>query len=139
MNFLSIFDNTITTLENSLNIRARKHELIISNVANHDTPNYKAFDMVIEEEFNKIKGSKKELDLNKTNPEHLSLMSQTNSNYQPRILKTSDQITLRGDGNTVNIDKEMSDMAENTLMYRASTSLIASKFHGLKNVIRGGK
>ena len=54
MNSLSIFDNTITTLENSLNIRARKHELIISNVANHDTPNYKAFDMVIEEEFNKI-------------------------------------------------------------------------------------
>jgi len=138
MNSFSIFDNTITTLENSLNIRARKHELIISNVANHDTPNYKAFDMVIEEEFNKIKDSKKELHLNKTNPEHLSLKPQINST-QPRILETSQQITLRGDENTVNIDKEMSDMAENTLMYRASSSLIASKFQGLKNIIRGGK
>ncbi len=138
MNSFSIFGNTITTLENSLNIRARKHELIISNVANHDTPNYKAFDMVIEEEFNKIKNSKKELHLNKTNSEHLSLKPQINST-QPRILETSQQITLRGDGNTVNIDKEMSDMAENTLMYRASASLIASKFQGLKNIIRGGK
>jgi flagellar basal-body rod protein FlgB len=46
--------------------------------------------------------------------------------------------SLRGDGNTVDIDRTMGKLAENTLMYRTTAQLISKKFKGLKNVINGG-
>ena len=46
---INLFSGTITTLNRSLNLRARKHEMILNNVANADTPNFKPFDMNVEE------------------------------------------------------------------------------------------
>jgi flagellar basal-body rod protein FlgB len=48
-------------------------------------------------------------------------------------------LSLRGDGNTVDIDKQMGNMAENTLMYKAAAQMIYRKFQGLKSAIQGGK
>ena len=48
-------------------------------------------------------------------------------------------LSLRGDGNTVDIDRTMGKLAENTLLYNAAAQLISKKFKGLKNVIKGGQ
>jgi flagellar basal-body rod protein FlgB len=48
------------------------------------------------------------------------------------------ELSLRGDGNTVDIDRTMGQLAENTLLYKTAVQLISKKFNGLKNVIRGG-
>jgi flagellar basal-body rod protein FlgB len=46
---------------------------------------------------------------------------------------------LRGDGNTVNIEKEMAELSENNLMYRASANILYRKFQGILKAIQGGK
>ena len=67
-----MFSGTIWTLEKALDLRSTKHNLLVSNVANKDTPNYKAFDLNVEEEMQKLKGSANKVNLNKTDPDHLT-------------------------------------------------------------------
>jgi flagellar basal-body rod protein FlgB len=47
--------------------------------------------------------------------------------------------SLRADGNTVDIDRAMGDLAANTLQYKTSAQLLASKLKSIKNVIQGGR
>ena len=46
-----IFSETISMLSKALDLRSRKHSVIVSNIANIDTPHYKAFDLAVEEEL----------------------------------------------------------------------------------------
>ena len=49
-----------------------------------------------------------------------------------------DPYSLRGDGNTVQLEQEMSNLAENTLMYNAVSRFVADKFRLLQSAIKGG-
>ena len=137
MDSQGIFSDTISTLEKVLDARSLKHNLIVSNIANADTPNYKAFDLVIEEEIGKTLGIKKATSLTTTHPGHLPGTKPHDANLKSRVTATP-PLSIRGDGNSVDIDKAMADMAENNLMYNALAQILSKKFTGLKNVIQGG-
>lgn len=137
MNFL--FDNVIETLQKTLNVRARKHEVTISNIANADTPNYKAVELRVEKELSEENSSANSDDIVRTHPRHLSVNSYGINYMRPEKIDLSKEITLRGDGNTVNIEKEMAELAENNLMYRASANILSRKFQGLLKAIQGGR
>jgi flagellar basal-body rod protein FlgB len=134
-----IFDNTIQTLERSLDIRARKHEVIVSNIANVDTPNYKAFELIVEDELANMESNKNLNNLTKTHPLHLSAKSQNGDNFSTSRLQLSEEVTLRGDGNTVNMEKEMAELAENNIMYRTSADILSQKFQSIIKAIYMGK
>jgi flagellar basal-body rod protein FlgB len=134
-----IFDNTIQTLERSLDIRARKHEVIVSNIANVDTPNYKAFELIVEDELANMESNKDLNNLTKTHPLHMSAKSKNNDNFTISRLQLSDEVSLRGDGNTVNMEKEMAELAENNIMYRTSADILSQKFQSIIKAIYMGK
>jgi flagellar basal-body rod protein FlgB len=48
-------------------------------------------------------------------------------------------LSLRADGNTVDLDRSMGELAENTIKYKTSAQLIGIKLKGLKNAIMGGR
>ena len=133
-----LFSATISILERSLNLRSKRHHVLASNIANMDTPNYKAFDLVIEEELSKPKQGSATVKLVRTDDNHLADKTRPMDKIK---LKLADppEFTLRGDGNTVDLDKTMGDLAENTLLYKTVAQIISKKFQGLKNVIQGGK
>ena len=133
-----LFKGTLPLLEKALDLRSLKHNVTVSNIANKDTPNYKAFDLVVEEELEKVMGSEKELGLRKSRRGHLPGRTIGGSAVSLGIDNTS-QLSFRRDGNTVNIDKEMAKLSENNLMYDALAQIISRKFRGLKDVIQGGK
>ncbi len=133
-----IFSGTIPLLEKTLDLRSMRHNLITSNIANMDTPNYKAFDIIIEEELEKAMGTGKNIKLEKTRSGHLSGRETRVDNIKSRTADTQ-QFTMRGDGNSVDIDREMANLSENNLMYNALAQIISKKFEGLKNVIKGGR
>lgn len=135
----SIFNNTIKTLEKSLDIRARKHEVIISNIANVDTPNYKAFELIVEDELANMESNKNLNNLIKTHPLHLSAESQNDNNFTTSRLQLSEEVSLRGDGNTVNMEKEMAELAENNIMYRTSANILSQKLQSIIRAIYMGK
>jgi flagellar basal-body rod protein FlgB len=133
-----IFSDTITTLAKSLNLRSIQHKALSSNIANMDTPNYKAVELDVAAKMAKNRGSAPGLKLVRTRTGHLPFRREHSDNVELKAVKPPN-ISLRGDGNTVDIDRTMGKLAENTLLYNATAQLISRKFKGLKNAIRGGK
>jgi len=133
-----LFGHTFNLLEKSLNLRAARHGVISANIANMDTPGYKAFDLLIEKELAAYQGTENKIGLTKSDPGHFPL-SQDKSVSGDMMVKESGQFSLRKDGNTVNIDRSMSKLAENNLMYNIAAKILQKKFQGMKSVIQESK
>ncbi len=133
----SLFEGTISTLQKTLNMGSLRHKVLTANIANIDTPNYKAFEVVMEDELKKSGNPSHPIQLVRTRPEHLSGRNQSATNVK---VKAADPpaLNFRADGNTVDLDKTMGKLAENTILYRAAAQIIKRKFQGLKNAIQGG-
>jgi flagellar basal-body rod protein FlgB len=133
-----LFEGAISVLQKSLNQASLRHSVITSNIANIDTPNYKAFEVVMEDVRQKKGGFSGTLQLVRTEPRHLNGRRQASDQVK---IKASQPLpfNLRADGNTVDLDRTMGKLAENTIMYRIAAQLIRRKFQGLKNVIKGGQ
>jgi len=133
-----LFDKTMATLERSLNMRSQNQKLIVSNIANMDTPNFKAFKMMVGEEMDNSAGQTPRLTMTRTQVGHM--ITPAGSTDMERVERVEeDPMSLRGDGNTVELDREMTNLAENTLLYNTATRIISNKFKMLKDVIKGGQ
>jgi|SRR5271157_1631657 len=107
-------NNSLTTLEHMLDVTAYRHKVLTSNIANADTPGYKAKDISFQKEMQK------------------AISSGGNSGYE--IFEARTTLPER-DGNTVNLDIEMAKVAENTLLYDTGTQLMSMKIRMIKNVL----
>ncbi len=132
-----IFGNTMAMLERSLDLRSRNQKLIVSNLANLDTPNYKAFKMLVDEQMGRESGGENPVALKTTRQGHI-VPGRTRVETTKVERVENNPYSIRGDGNTVELEQEMSNLAENTLMYNTATRLVANKFNLLKSVIKGG-
>ena len=130
---MKLFSNTITSLGNALDYASLKQKVISQNIANVDTPNYKAKDVsfktIFQNEMNQG------FNTNRTDPRHIDFSSDSNS---PEIV-TRQNVEYNNNGNSVDLDQEMSDLATNQIYYDALVEQLNSKFSTLQNVIRGGK
>jgi len=133
-----LFGKTMASLERSLNLRSLNQKLIVSNIANMDTPNFKAFKMMVGAEMNDNAAEGPKLQMTRTQIGHVGLSaSATDLGHVERVEENA--LSLRGDGNTVELDTEMANLAENNLMYNTATRIIANKFKALKDAIKGGQ
>jgi flagellar basal-body rod protein FlgB len=73
----------------------------------------------------------------RTHVNHLPIQNSIRPKVTLKTAKAPD-FSLRGDGNTVDVDRTMAKLAENTILYNAATKLISRKFKVLKNAIKGG-
>lgn len=135
---VNLFSKTISTLSRSLDLRSRNHELILNNVANADTPDYKPFSMKVEEALQKDLQTTPTPGLQQTDVRHLPGRQLPDDPSLAAEAGGDDPLLLRGDRNGVDIDAEMTALAKNSLLYKASSQIVASKFKGLKYVITGG-
>lgn len=133
-NKLKLFSNTIHSLENALNYSSLKQKVISNNIANVDTPNYKAQDVSFKEQLNKELGS--QMAANRTDMRHFEFSNSSNSSFN---VFTQSNTSYNHNGNNVDIDKEMAELAKNQIYFNAVADRISSKFNSLKTVIRGGK
>ena len=135
---VNLFGGTISTLSRSLDLRARKHEAILNNVANADTPNYRPFALDVEEALQKDRSSVEHGRMHLTDERHLPGHIQPDDPAAVRQADEGNPLLFRGDRNGVDIDAEMTSLAKNSLLYRASAQMVKSKLSGLRNVIKGG-
>ncbi|WP_027390166.1 flagellar basal body rod protein FlgB [Chrysiogenes arsenatis] len=131
---------TIPILSTVMDLRSRNQDIISSNIANAETPNYKAKKLVFEDQLREAvfgsKADKELMPMAKTHPDHLpdnGLIP-----FVPYIDLQNNQ-TVRNDGNDVELEKEMGNMIENSMMFNAASQIVAKKIEGLKNAIREGK
>lgn len=115
----------------ALQLRDRRTELLASNLANADTPGYKARDLDFRAVLNGVRSS--QLPLATPHPEHLQ--SPAAGNGGGTLYRVPAQPSL--DGNTVESEQEHVRYAENALQYQASLRFIGDHFAGLKTAITG--
>lgn len=131
---MDLFSGTISTLDKALSYSSTKQKVISQNIANVDTPNYKAKDVSFKAAFNEALGES--LITNRTNVRHFVF---NKNNHSTSTIMTKNQVSYNESGNSVDIDQEMADLATNQIYYNALTERISGKFSSLQNVIRGGK
>jgi flagellar basal-body rod protein FlgB len=130
------FDKALGISEQALKFRAQRAEVLANNIANADTPNYKARDLdfaaVLEQQSSKT--SNGSFDLQRTDARHIdaSGVSVADPSLMYRI---STQPSL--DQNTVDSQIEQSNYAQNSVDFQASFTLLNSKFKGLITALRG--
>lgn len=140
-----MIDNFLASHANSLQLRARRTQVLASNIANADTPNYKARDLAFAEVLRDAKGTATTRyqtghrlpmtggTLHTTSNRHIS--SKTSAENAPLMYRQPEQASL--DGNTVDKDLEQARFAENTVRYRASLEFINSRVSGLIRTLKG--
>ncbi|MBA2873998.1 flagellar basal body rod protein FlgB [Thermaerobacillus caldiproteolyticus] len=130
---MKLFSKTITMLEQGLDYASLREKVIANNIANVDTPNYKAKEVRFKTELDRALTS---LKAKRTNPKHFEFQHDATGNF---FVATRNDVVYNHNGNNVDIDKEMSDLAENQIYYNALIEQLNGKFNTLKTVIKGGK
>jgi len=118
--------------EQALKFRARRNQVLSSNIANADTPNYKARDIDFGAALKKAQTQS--ISLTRTSELHKQAWS-TARDGGPLMYRIPMQPTL--DGNTVETDVEQAAFAENAVKYRASLSFLDGKLRTLRLAIKG--
>ncbi len=124
---------SLSHYEQALRFRAQRNEVLSSNIANADTPNYKARDL----DFSSaLKGARQQtVELTRTSDMHKQAWGTTQDGARA-MYRVPSQPTL--DGNTVSVDVEQAAFAENALQYRASLTFLDGHIRTLRYALKGG-
>lgn len=138
---LKLFGPTHALLTTSLRLRAARHEVLAANVANADTPDYRPrdlkFDGVLqaiargESQPSSMQGG--QLMLVSTNPRHLG------SSVRNVLVTENTDGEGKLDQNRVDLDREMTQLAENGLLHETSATLLSRTLSGLRYAISEGR
>ena len=137
-----IFSNTVDLLGKSIDLRAKSQNLIASNIANAETPNYIPKTLVFESELQGALKSDRagEHPSSAGGGRHGSmngLGGKSSVNLvSGKVIETPAR-SIGRDGNGVELENEMGRMAENQIMFNASVQMLSKKFEGLRTAIKG--
>jgi flagellar basal-body rod protein FlgB len=134
-------DDYLRVNESAINLRAQRQQVLASNIANADTPNYKARDIDFSKSLQAAlsRSEPASTPLVKTNPAHFD----ANTNVDGAIGGEGEALLYRSpiqpsaDGNTVDMDVERNQFADNALHYEAGLSLITAQIKDMLSVIQG--
>lgn len=127
-------DNVVGVHAAALKLRGERHQVLSENIANADTPNYKARDIDFASALEQAQGAQQGLQLATTHEAHVA--GANASSAGPDVLyRVPHSPSL--DGNTVETQAEQAKFAENTVHYRASLDFLGGKFSSLVGALRG--
>jgi flagellar basal-body rod protein FlgB len=135
-------DDYLRFQETALSLRAQRQELLASNVANADTPNYKARDIDF---ASALQGA-----LARSAPPQGKLATTAqahipNGTPDGGTLPDGTPVLYRGvvqgsaDGNTVDMDTERNQFADNAVRYEASITMINQQIRAMLAAVQGGQ
>lgn len=133
---MGIFEN-ISLMEKALDAKWLRNEVIANNIANADTPNYKKTKVIFEDYLRDFLSKNNRISLSTTNDRHIKKI------YSPLTLKPvlyrEENTAYREDGNNVDVEKEMVELAENSLSYNVLVEQVSKEFSLLRTAINEGR
>lgn len=135
---MDVNDKTLKALSTALNFREMRQELISSNVANANTPGFKAKKMDFEEALARALDVDGQMQMNTNSDRHHNVGNGGFNNLEPEIYDDPNGVVSEN-GNTVDVEAEMARMAENKLMYDTLVQLINKKMGLMKYAINSDK
>jgi flagellar basal-body rod protein FlgB len=132
-----LFDKTTRALGASVSLRQTRNNVISSNIANAETPGFQAKKVDFEEALSRAVDLEGMGSPEGTRPEHFPVGHGALSRVKADIYENPD-VEVSNDGNTVDLEKEMASLAENSIMYKAAIQLINKKMAALKYAVSEG-
>ncbi|HID37543.1 MAG TPA: flagellar basal body rod protein FlgB [Ghiorsea sp.] len=130
-----LFSNSFMKLGAAAAAREQMQTVISSNIANADTPNYRADKRTFEDFYKERVFASSSVSPQQTNANHLQ--GSSSQGLSMNLFNRSDD-AQRMDGNTVNVEREMSNLAENQLMYELNMKILQGKLSSITNAIKEG-
>ena len=118
----------------ALNLRAYRTEVLASNIANADTPNYKARDFDFAAALSGAIGTREQMALARTSPRHLGGAA---GRVPAAALEYRVPVQPSIDGNTVEMDTELSQFSDNALRTQADLTFMSARLRELQTAIQG--
>lgn len=135
---LSRLDPTIGCLSKALDGLSVRQQVTSNNIANVDTPGFKGGEVSFETQLRRALGQDKQGALKVTHPAHF-VSAEGAPQTADVVVTRSNDLTLRNDGNNVDIEKEMAKLAETTILYSALSQQMSAKLALLKSIISEGR
>jgi flagellar basal-body rod protein FlgB len=130
------FNNALGIHEDALRFRGQRSAVLANNLANVDTPNYKARDIDFKTALaSKLNSSSQSLKLATTSHAHNNATGLLEDGGADLFYRNPEQPSI--DGNTVEEHIEHAQFMENSLAFQASFTFLNSKFRGLLTAIKG--
>jgi flagellar basal-body rod protein FlgB len=133
----TLFESDLGLMSKVLDMQLQRQNLVSSNMANVKTPGYKTRVLSFEDELQAALGLDAKNKLSRTDRKHMPAVfnpagfgPEWEKAFKPRIVHGEDRVDL---------DKEMAIMAKTNMHYSALTSVIRSRFEGLKQIITEGQ
>ncbi len=131
---MSLIDRAFSIHDDAMLLRSRRSSVLAANIANADTPDYKARDMDFSALFERMAtGDTKRVVLARTHQRHLPTTGDTAS----AAIKYRNPLHASLDGNTVDMHAEQARFAKNSFEYQTSLTLLNRKISGLRLAIKG--
>ena len=130
--------NDLKFYQEALALRQQRQEIISGNIANADTPNYKARDFNFTDALKQAMGETNirrlpDVSLNLTSARHIPAAAHTR---EPVDLLYRQPVQPSLDGNTVDMDLERVQFADNTQRYQADLTIISSRIKGIMSAMQ---
>jgi flagellar basal-body rod protein FlgB len=134
-----LFDKTTNVLGSSINFRSLRQNVTSANIANAETPGFKAKVVDFEEALNRAadsEGFSKET--GSTDPDHYIIGGPGAVSKARADVYDNPDVNVANDGNTVDMEKELATLQENSILYKAALNLINKKLGALKYAATDG-
>jgi flagellar basal-body rod protein FlgB len=128
-------DSALGMAATALSLRAQRAELLASNLANTDTPGYKAKDIDFDALLKREQQGASSVTLTVTSPAHIGGASPDGIATTDLKYRIPNQPSL--DGNTVDPHLEKAAFAENAVQYQTTLTLLNQRIKGVMTALRG--
>lgn len=135
---MNVDDKTLKALAASLNFRQMRQEVISGNIANADTPGYKAKRVDFEAALARALDVDGQMQMKNQDEKHYDVGNGGFDNLEPEIYEDSNGVVSE-DGNTVDREAEMAKMVENKILYDAAVQLLNKKLGLMKYTINNDR
>ncbi len=135
-----IESNSSRLNESFLQILNVRHQTIAENIANADTPHYKKKTVVFEDELRRAinSGSRDDLEIRQTHFRHFGIKDDNASLIPYQIVRNTDT-AMNNNGNNVDMDLEMANLAENQLMYNYMADKVSGHYTKIRDMLQNLK
>jgi flagellar basal-body rod protein FlgB len=123
----------------SLTQRNRRSEVISANIANAETPGFRAFGYDFEKQLQDLGKMNEPIAVKVSDPRHLrNNFTKVDGSITPDVYVRPTE-SVDEDGNTVDMDTEMAQLAQNQILFRSAVETLNRKIGTLKYAINGGR
>lgn len=125
---MNILDNVFGVHETAIGVRQRRLSLLGENIANADTPNYKAKDI----DFKALMDNERSMSTRRTHESHIGHMGGSKNGLVYRVPNNP-----AADGNTVELNYQQAQFGKESARYTATLQFLENRIGGIKRALRG--